>query len=50
MSVIIPGAKNAGQAKSNASASALAPLGVERHVKLAAFYEREVAAHIRGPY
>ncbi len=48
--VIIPGARNAGQAKSNASASVLAPLGAERHVKLAAFYEREVAAHIRGPY
>ena len=28
----------------------LAPLGADRHVKLAAYYEREVSAHIRGPY
>jgi aryl-alcohol dehydrogenase-like predicted oxidoreductase len=47
---IIPGAKSAAQAQANARASVLAPLGVERHVKLAAFYERVVAAHIRGPY
>jgi aryl-alcohol dehydrogenase-like predicted oxidoreductase len=47
---IIPGAKSAAQAQANARASVLAPLGVERHVKLAAFYEREVTAHIRGPY
>jgi len=50
VSVIIPGARNAGQAQGNARASVLAPLGAERHVKLAAFYEREVATHIRGPY
>ena len=50
VSVIIPGAKNPGQAQANAQAATLAPLGAERHVKLAAFYEREVAAHIRGPY
>ena len=50
VSVIIPGAQNAGQAQGNARASVLAPLGAERHVKLAAFYEREVATHIRGPY
>lgn len=50
VSVIIPGARNADQARGNAQASLLAPLGTERHVKLAAFYEREVAPHIRGPY
>ena len=50
VSVIIPGAKNPGQARANAQASSLAPLGTERHAKLAAFYERDVAAHIRGPY
>ena len=50
VSVIIPGAKNPAQALANAQAATLAPLGAERHVKLAAFYEREVAAHIRGPY
>ena len=45
-----PGAKNPVQARANARASGLLPLGAERHVKLAAFYERHVAAHIRGPY
>jgi aryl-alcohol dehydrogenase-like predicted oxidoreductase len=50
VSVLIPGARNASQAQGNARASVLAPLGADRHVKLAAYYEREVAAHIRGPY
>jgi aryl-alcohol dehydrogenase-like predicted oxidoreductase len=50
VSVLIPGARNAAQAQANARASALAPLGADRHVKLAAYYERAVAAHIRGPY
>ena len=50
VSVIIPGAKNPAQALANTLASELAPLSAERHVKLAAFYEREVASHIRGPY
>ena len=50
VSVIIPGARNVAQARGNARAALLAPLSRERHVKLAAFYEREVAAHIRGPY
>jgi hypothetical protein len=48
--VLIPGARNATQAQGNARASVLAPLDAGRHVKLAAYYEREVAAHIRGPY
>ena len=50
VSVIIPGARNVAQAQGNARTSVLAPLSRERHVKLAAFYEREVAANIRGPY
>lgn len=50
VSVIIPGAKNPDQARANARAAALAPLGATKHVQLAAFYERHVAAHIRGPY
>jgi aryl-alcohol dehydrogenase-like predicted oxidoreductase len=50
VSVIIPGAKNPAQAQGNARASLLAPLGATEHVRLAGFYEREVAAHIRGPY
>jgi aryl-alcohol dehydrogenase-like predicted oxidoreductase len=50
VSVIIPGARNVDQARGNARASILAPLSREHHVKLAAFYERDVATHIRGPY
>ena len=50
VSVIIPGAKNPTQALANAQTSELSPLSADRHVKLTAFYEREVAAHIRGPY
>ena len=50
VSVIIPGAKNPGQAQANARASSLAPLGAALHRRLADFYSREVAAHIRGPY
>ena len=50
VSVIIPGAKNPEQTKLNARASSLPPLGTARHAKLADFYTREVAAHIRGPY
>jgi len=49
VSAIIPGARNAEQARANARASALAPLGEARHVELTEFYVREVAAHIRGP-
>jgi aryl-alcohol dehydrogenase-like predicted oxidoreductase len=50
VSVIIPGAKNPEQARNNAKASSLAPLGAPLHAKLAEFYTREVAAHIRGAY
>jgi len=50
VSVIIPGAKNPEQARHNARASSLAPLGAPLHAKLAEFYTREVAAHIRGAY
>ncbi len=50
VSVIIPGAKNPEQAKANARASQLSPLPRELHAKLADFYTREVAEHIRGAY
>jgi aryl-alcohol dehydrogenase-like predicted oxidoreductase len=50
VSVLIPGARNAEQARANVRAASLPPLGAEAHARLAAFYEREVAAHIRGPY
>ncbi|WP_438482799.1 aldo/keto reductase [Oleiharenicola lentus] len=50
VSVLIPGASRPAQATANAAASLLAPLSIEQHVKLTAYYERKVAAHIRGPY
>jgi aryl-alcohol dehydrogenase-like predicted oxidoreductase len=50
VSAIIPGAKNPEQARANARASALPPLGAALHAKLAEFYQIEVAAHIRGAY
>ena len=50
VSVIIPGAKSPEQARTNIRAGALASLSATQHVQLAAFYERQVAAHIRGPY
>lgn len=50
VSVIIPGAKSPEQVRANIRAGVLAPLGATKHVQLAAFYERHVAAHIRGPY
>jgi len=50
VSVVIPGARNPEQARGNAAASSLAPLSKELHARLADFYTRQVAAHIRGPY
>ncbi len=50
VTAIIPGAKNPEQARANTRASSLAPLPKDLHAKLADFYTREVAPHIRGPY
>ena len=50
VSVIIPGAKNPEQVRANIRAGTLPPLGAMQHAKLAAFYDQQVAAHIRGPY
>jgi aryl-alcohol dehydrogenase-like predicted oxidoreductase len=50
VSVIIPGAKNAAQARANAHASSLPPLGAALHGRLAEMYDRDIAAHIRGAY
>jgi len=50
VSVVIPGAKNPEQARQNARGSTVPPLGAALHAKLADFYAREVAAHIRGLY
>ncbi len=50
VSVIIPGAKNPEQARGNARAASLAPLGSALHARLADFYASDVAAQIRGSY
>jgi aryl-alcohol dehydrogenase-like predicted oxidoreductase len=50
VSVVIPGAKSPEQARANARASQLPPLGGELHGELVEFYEGSVAPHIRGPY
>jgi aryl-alcohol dehydrogenase-like predicted oxidoreductase len=50
VSVVIAGARNAPQAMGNAQASELPPLSTELHETLQAFYEKEIAMNIRGPY
>lgn len=50
VTVVIPGASRPDQAGANAAVSNLPPLGPKLHETLQSFYEREVAAHIRGPY
>jgi aryl-alcohol dehydrogenase-like predicted oxidoreductase len=50
ISTVITGASKPEQALANARVSALPKLTPELHAKLAAFYQREVAQHIRGPY
>lgn len=50
VTVVIPGASRPDQARANAAVSNLPPLGPKLHETLQNFYDREVAAHIRGPY
>ena len=50
VSVVIPGASRPDQARANADVSKLPPLDAKLHEALQRFYEREVAANIRGPY
>jgi aryl-alcohol dehydrogenase-like predicted oxidoreductase len=50
VSVIIPGASRPEQVRSNAAASALAPLGEALHARLQSYYEEKVQPFIRGPY
>jgi aryl-alcohol dehydrogenase-like predicted oxidoreductase len=50
VSVVIPGAKRAEQARDNARASDTPPLSRELHERLRTHYRDRVAAHIRGPY
>lgn len=50
ITTVIPGARNPEQARQNAAASDLHPLGPDVHADLRIFYDTEVAQHIRGPY
>ena len=50
VSTVIPGASSPEQVRMNASASALPPLDAELHQQLRAFYQQNVASHIRGAY
>ncbi|HEV2971957.1 MAG TPA: aldo/keto reductase [Pirellulales bacterium] len=50
VSVLIPGAKNALQARENAASSDLPPLSPDLHKRLRTWYDRQVAEHIRGAY
>ncbi|PST27167.1 aldo/keto reductase [Mesorhizobium plurifarium] len=46
VSVVIPGARNAAQAQSNAAASALAPIDEATLAAIAALYERLIKVHV----
>ncbi len=50
VSVVIPGATDAGHVFGNVKASGMEPLDDELHQKLNEFYESEVEQHIRGAY
>jgi aryl-alcohol dehydrogenase-like predicted oxidoreductase len=50
VSVIIPGASSAAQAKENARISDLPPLSCQLHEQLGEFYWKKVEPFIRGPY
>ena len=48
VTVLIPGAKHAEQARENAQASLLPPLGTEVHEKLSEIYRQEIRRSIQG--
>jgi len=50
VTTVIPGAKSPEQARANAAAAALPPLGASLHDRLGKYYRTSVASHIRGPY
>lgn len=50
VTTVIPGARHPEQARANAAASDLPPLGDDLHERLRTFYLDRVATHIRGPY
>jgi aryl-alcohol dehydrogenase-like predicted oxidoreductase len=49
VTTIIPGARNAAQAKTNAAASDLPPIGADTLAKLREFFVRDVRPAVRGP-
>ncbi|MGI9241359.1 MAG: aldo/keto reductase [Verrucomicrobiales bacterium] len=50
ISTVIPGAKNAEQAKENAAAADLPPISMEAHQRLAELYEEKIDCQVRGAY
>ena len=50
VTTVIPGAKRPDQARANAAASDLPPIGETIHRQIEQFYHEEVAPHIRGKY
>ncbi|MCL3776783.1 aldo/keto reductase [Actinomyces sp. 186855] len=48
VTTVIPGARNADQARANAQAASLAPLGAELHAALADLYDRLIREHVHG--
>ena len=50
VSVVIPGARNPDQARSNVRPAELPPLTPAVHQKLAEFYQQRVSPFVRGPY
>lgn len=50
VSVIIPGASSADQARANASISDISPLSPQLHERLSNYYQSQVEPFIRGPY
>ena len=50
VTTVIPGAKRPDQARANAAASDLPPIGKTIHRQIEQFYHEEVAPHIRGKY
>jgi aryl-alcohol dehydrogenase-like predicted oxidoreductase len=48
VTVVIPGARSAEQARGNAAAAALAPLGAETHAAVRAVYDELIAPHVHA--
>ena len=48
VSVVIPGARNAEQARGNSAVAGLAPLGEDVHAQVRAVYDELIAPHVHG--